>query len=196
MRWSTVHRSILDSGRSPPTPDYKLGTLAAHYGVRQAHAHNALDDARVLAAVLRALIADAAGLGIAPPLLACPPKENYQSRQALPQSRSGPKMPCAFAYPGRLETGGRLVQRMKIAITGDTSTDRIELVSRAEAAGLDVTGAVSRRMRTSFSTTSPKPPVPAWPRTARTSNPLRCPSTAFRTTAAALSSRRCSTAME
>ncbi|MEV2222370.1 exonuclease domain-containing protein [Nocardia vinacea] len=130
---------------SPPTPDYKLGTLAAHYGVRQAHAHNALDDARVLAAVLRALITDAAGLGIAPTLLACPPKENYQSRQGLPQSRSGPKMPCAFAYPGRLETGGRLVQGMKIAITGDTSTDRIELVSRAEAAGLDVTGAVSRR---------------------------------------------------
>lgn len=130
---------------SSPTPDYKLGTLAAHNGVRQAHAHDALDDARVLAGVLRALIADAAGLGIAPPLLVCPPKENYQSRQGLPQSRSGPKMPCAFIYPGRLETGGQLVQGMKIAITGDTSTDRIELVGRAEAAGLDVTGTVSRR---------------------------------------------------
>ncbi|WP_433205934.1 exonuclease domain-containing protein [Nocardia sp. CA-107356] len=130
---------------SPPTPDYKLGTLASYYGVQQAHAHNALDDARVLAGVLRALIADAAGLGIAPPLLACPPKENYRSSWGLPQSRSGPKVPCEFTYPGRLETGGRLVQGMKVAITGDTVADRVALIARAEAAGLEVSGAVSRR---------------------------------------------------
>ncbi|WP_327113611.1 TerD family protein [Streptomyces sp. NBC_01341] len=38
----------------PPTDDMKLGTLAAHYGVPQQHAHDALDDSRVLAGILRA----------------------------------------------------------------------------------------------------------------------------------------------
>ncbi|MFF2083281.1 exonuclease domain-containing protein [Nocardia sp. NPDC058176] len=44
---------------APPTPDYKLGTLASYYGVPQHKAHDALDDTRVLAQVLRAMVADA-----------------------------------------------------------------------------------------------------------------------------------------
>ncbi|MFI6044043.1 hypothetical protein ACIA8C_20600 [Nocardia sp. NPDC051321] len=129
---------------SPPTPDCKLGTLATYYGVPQARAHNALDDTRVLVGVLRALVADAARMGIAPPLLRCPPKENYQSAWGGRTSRNGPKQPCVHRYPGRLETGGRLVQGMKSAIAGDTLIDRDILVSRAESAGLDVTEGVSR----------------------------------------------------
>ncbi|WP_245547984.1 TerD family protein [Nocardia pneumoniae] len=130
---------------APPTPDCKLDTLATYYGVPRAKAHDALDDTRVLAGVLRALVADAARLGIAPPLLRCPPKENYQSAWGLPIERTGPKIPCPYVYPGRLETGGSLVQGMKVAFTGDTATDRDVLVARAEAAGLEVTSAVSGR---------------------------------------------------
>ncbi|MFI9507794.1 TerD family protein [Nocardia sp. NPDC052566] len=130
---------------SPPTPDCKLGTLATYYGVPQSKAHDALDDTRVLVGVLRALVADAARLGIAPPLLPCPPKENYRSAWRRPASRSGPKPLCAYAYPGRLESGGRLVQGMKIAFTGDTRIERDILISRAESAGLEVTGNVSGR---------------------------------------------------
>lgn len=130
---------------APPTPNCKLDTLATYYGVPRMKAHDALDDTRVLAGVLRALVADAARLGIAPPLLRCPPKENYQSAWGLPTERTGPKQPCPYVYPGRFETGGVLVQGMKIAFTGDTSTEREVLVSRAEAAGLDVTGMVSAR---------------------------------------------------
>lgn len=129
---------------APPTPDCKLDTLATYYGVPRSKAHDALDDTRVLAGVLRALVADAARLGIAPPLLRCPPKENYQSAWGLPTERTGPKMPCPYVYPGRLETGGSLVQGMKVAFTGATATDRDILVSRAEAAGLEVMSAVSR----------------------------------------------------
>ncbi|MEU6832659.1 TerD family protein [Nocardia beijingensis] len=130
---------------APPTPDCKLDTLAAYYGVPRSRAHDALDDTRVLAGVLRALVADAARLGITPPLLRCPPKENYQGAWGLPIERTVPKTPCPYSYPGRLETGGSLIQGMKVAFTGDTATDRDVLVVRAEAAGLEVTSAVSGR---------------------------------------------------
>lgn len=130
---------------SPPTPDCKLGTLATYYGIPQSRAHDALDDARVLAEVLRALIADAARLGVEPPLLSCPPKESQRGTSGLPTSRSAPKQPCLYRYPGRLEPGGDLVQGMKVAITGSTATDRGALIAMAESAGLEVTTSVSKR---------------------------------------------------
>ncbi|MGK8524167.1 TerD family protein [Nocardia asteroides] len=130
---------------APPTPDCKLGTLAAYYGVPRSKAHDALDDTRVLAGVLRALVADAARLGITPPLLHCPPENGHRSARNRPIERTEPKIPCPYTYPGRLAPDGVLVQGMKVAFTGDTETDREILVARAEAAGLDVTGSVSGR---------------------------------------------------
>ncbi|GAB0108498.1 hypothetical protein JMUB6875_75160 [Nocardia sp. JMUB6875] len=123
-----------------PTPDYRLGTLAAYYGVRQRQAHDALDDTRVLAGVLRRLISDALRLGVAPPLLQCPPKDANRHLW-----RGKAKTPCRYTYAGTFEESRGLVQGMKVAVSGDTRTDRNELVDRAEAVGLDVTGAVSRR---------------------------------------------------
>ncbi|MFD3701616.1 exonuclease domain-containing protein [Nocardia sp. NPDC058658] len=128
-----------------PTPDYKLGTLATYYGVPQQKAHDALDDARVLADVLRALVADAAHLGIAPPLLDCAPDSARSMQSRWPVERRGPKRPCDFVYPGKLAMGGRLRQGMKVAVTGETRIEREVLVARAEAAGLDVTSMVSNR---------------------------------------------------
>ncbi|MFI5497724.1 DEDDh family exonuclease [Nocardia asteroides] len=128
-----------------PTPDYTLGTLAAYYGVPQQKAHDALDDTRVLAHVLRALVADAARLGIGPPLLPCAPSTHDPARTAWPVERRGAKQPCSYAYPGRWKPGAPLRGGMKVAFTGETVVDREDLVSRAEAAGLDVTGAVSGR---------------------------------------------------
>lgn len=130
---------------APPTPDYKLGTLASYYGVPQRKAHDALDDSRVLVQVLRALIADAAHLGIPAPLLDCADDTARAAGPRWPVQRRGPKQPCAFAYPGTMPAGGPLRQGMKVAFTGETRIDREELVARAEAAGLDVTGTVSRR---------------------------------------------------
>ncbi|WP_332838766.1 exonuclease domain-containing protein [Nocardia bovistercoris] len=126
---------------SPPTPDCKLGTLATYYGVPQARAHDALDDARVLVGVLGGLTADAARLGITLPTLRCAPDERPRNR--WPVERRGPKSPCRYDYPGRYEPGGRLTQGMKVAFTGETVAEREDLVARAESAGLDVTGAVS-----------------------------------------------------
>ncbi|MEC4018630.1 TerD family protein [Streptomyces sp. H27-D2] len=123
---------------APPTPDLRLGTLAAHYGVAQQHAHDALDDTRVLAGILRGTLKAAARLGLSLPLVTCPPRQ--QPRIA---SRT-PRTPCAYRNPGRLPAGGPLVQGMKIAVTGGTAVGRGELTARAAAAGLNMTSSVSR----------------------------------------------------
>ncbi|MFE5262454.1 TerD family protein [Streptomyces coelicoflavus] len=122
----------------PPTDDLRLGTLAAHYGVPQLKAHDALDDTRVLAGVLRASLRQAARLDLPLPLVACPPR---QDPQFAPKP---PKTPCAFRNPGRLAPGGPLVQGMKVAVTGETRTARSDLVLRGVAAGLNMMGSVSR----------------------------------------------------
>ncbi|MDA5140278.1 TerD family protein [Streptomyces sp. AD681] len=121
----------------PPTDDLKLGTLAAHYGVPQLKAHDALDDTRVLAGVLRASLREAAQLDLPLPLVACPPR---QDAQFAPKP---PKTPCAFRNPGRLTAGGPLVQGMKVAVTGETRAARADLVLRGVAAGLNMMGSVS-----------------------------------------------------
>lgn len=115
---------------SPPTKNLRLGTLATHYGVTQLNAHDALDDTRVLAGVLRATLRDAAQLDMPLPLVTCPPR---QDAQFMPQP---PKTPCRYRNPGRLAAGGPLTQGMKIAITGQTASSRAELVARSVAAGL------------------------------------------------------------
>ncbi|MCX4978155.1 TerD family protein [Streptomyces sp. NBC_00620] len=122
----------------PPTDDMKLGTLAAHYGVPQVRAHDALDDTRVLAGILRASLREAARLDLPLPLVTCPPRAESQF---TPQP---PKTPCAYRNPGRLMPGGPLQQGMKIATTGETAHARAELVGRAVAAGLNMMTTVSR----------------------------------------------------
>lgn len=72
----------------PPTNDMKLGTLATHYGISQQRAHDALDDTRVLAGVLRASLREAARLDLPLPLVTCPPRQK-------PNSRRSPRRPHA-----------------------------------------------------------------------------------------------------
>ncbi|MFE9031687.1 TerD family protein [Streptomyces iakyrus] len=122
----------------PPTEDLRLGTLAAHYGVPQVRAHDALDDTRVLAGVLRASLREAARLELPLPFVSCPPR---QDPRFAPRT---PKTPCAYRNPGRPEPGGPLVQGMKVAITGETLTPRAELERQAAEAGLNVMASVSR----------------------------------------------------
>ncbi|MFE9924483.1 TerD family protein [Streptomyces sp. NPDC005774] len=122
----------------PPTDDMKLGTLAAHYGVPQQRAHDALDDTRVLAGILRASLREAARLDLPLPLVTCPPRADSQF------TPKPPKTPCAYRNPGRPAPGGPLQQGMKVAITGETAHARAELVGRAVAAGLNLMTSVSR----------------------------------------------------
>lgn len=139
---------------SPPTPNMRLGTLAAHYGVVQHRAHDAADDTRVLAGVLHGSLTAAARLGLSLPLVPCPPRRaGTQSRYAT----RAPKVACAHRNPGRLTAGGPLVQGMKVAITGDTRATRAELTARAAAAGLNMMSTVSRHT-SALVTNTPRPP--------------------------------------
>lgn len=122
----------------PPAADLSLASLAAHYGVPQTSAHDALDDTRVLAGIFRSSLSEAARLDVPLPLVPCPPRQDPQF------APNPPKTPCAYRNPGRPAPGGPLAQGMKIAITGQTATSRAELVARAVAAGLNIMSSVSR----------------------------------------------------
>ncbi|MFG2976202.1 TerD family protein [Streptomyces sp. NPDC048331] len=122
----------------PPTADLGLASLAAHYGVTQTRAHDALDDTRVLAGIFRASLAEAVRLDLPLPLVSCPPRQDPRFAPKLP------KVPCAYRNPGPLKPGEPLVQGMKIAVTGETEIARVELVARSVASGLNVMSTVSR----------------------------------------------------
>lgn len=141
-----------------PLPNHKLESLAAHYGVVQEQAHHALDDARVLAEAFRPSLRLAARENLRLPLLACQPLTEWTDAPRPPAQRSGygggyrpttwrpsRKRPaCPYPNPGRYEAGGRLMQGMRVAFSGDTSVDRELLEDRATEAGLHVATSVSR----------------------------------------------------
>ncbi len=139
-----------------PLPNHKLESLAAHYGVVQERAHHALDDARVLAEAFRPSLRRAARENLRLPLLTCQPLTEWSDAPAPRQRaaaasyrpaswRPSRKRPaCPYPNPGRYETGGRLVQGMRVAFSGDTSVDRELLEDRAIEAGLHVATSVSR----------------------------------------------------
>ncbi|WP_044364520.1 DEDDh family exonuclease [Streptomyces natalensis] len=138
-----------------PLPNHKLESLAAHYGVVQERAHHALDDARVLAEAFRPSLRRAAREKLRLPLLTCQPLTEWSdSPAARPQSpaayrptswRPARKRPaCPYPNPGRYVAGGRLVQGMRVAFSGDTSVDRELLEDRAAEAGLHVATSLSR----------------------------------------------------
>ncbi|MGH3314128.1 MAG: DEDDh family exonuclease [Streptomyces sp.] len=152
---------------SLPLPNHKLESLAAHYGVSQRRAHHALDDARVLAEAFRPSLHLAVQQKVRLPLLACRPLSEWSdavtpagggghsgayggdngwgSRPYARGWRPARKRPaCPHPNPGRYEPGGRLVQGMRVAISGDTSVERELLEDRAIEAGLHIATSVSR----------------------------------------------------
>ncbi|GAB2938739.1 hypothetical protein GCM10027028_44540 [Streptomyces sundarbansensis] len=137
--WVPVSRRLctlaLNRLIAPATPNLKLGTLAAHYGVRQDRAHDAQDDVRVLTGILQGSLDAAGRLGLDLPLLACPPRQDYKPFV--------PKTPCPYRNPGRFQAGDGLVQGMKVAVTGETLMSREELIARSVAAGLNMMTSIS-----------------------------------------------------
>ncbi|MFE7559725.1 DEDDh family exonuclease [Kitasatospora sp. NPDC057500] len=137
-----------------PLPNGKLSSLAEYFGVHQRQAHNALDDARVLAEAFRPSLALARSGGVPLPLQACvavtdlgedapaSPARASWTGASYRQARKRP--PCPYPNPGRWQDGRPLVQGMRVAITGDTATDRELLEDRAVEAGLHIATSVSR----------------------------------------------------
>ncbi|MFE3634148.1 DEDDh family exonuclease [Streptomyces sp. NPDC059168] len=138
-----------------PLPNFKLESLAAHFGVVQQRAHHALDDARVLAEAFRPSLRAAAAGDVRLPLLECRPLTEWSDTPRIGRQASGGqghggwrpsrKRPaCPYPNPGRYETGKRLKQGMRVAFSGDTSTERELLEDRATEAGLHVATSLSR----------------------------------------------------
>ncbi|MGW3390349.1 DEDDh family exonuclease [Streptomyces cinereoruber] len=140
-----------------PLPNHKLESLAAHFGVEQRQAHNALDDARVLAEAFRPSLHAAAEQGVRLPLLECRPLTEWAASPAASPSpypsspyrsnswRPSRKRPaCPYPNPGRYESDKPLKQGMRVAFSGDTSVDRELLEDRTVEAGLHVATSVSR----------------------------------------------------
>ncbi|GAA4925147.1 DEDDh family exonuclease [Streptomyces coeruleoprunus] len=143
-----------------PLPNWKLESLATHFGVVQQRAHHALDDARVLAEAFRPSLHAAAERGMRLPLLECRPLTEWSAsgassggspwigRQASYRQagwRPSRKRPaCPYPNPGRYESGKPLKQGMRVAFSGDTSIERELLEDRAVEAGLHVASGVSR----------------------------------------------------
>lgn len=139
-----------------PLPNHKLESLAAHFGVVQQRAHNALDDARVLAEAFRPSLHAAAERNVRLPLLECRPLTEWASAPAQPRIgyqasyrgnswRPSRKRPaCPYPNPGRYTSDKPLKQGMRVAFSGDTSIDRELLEDRTVEAGLHVATSVSR----------------------------------------------------
>ncbi|MCK9878686.1 DEDDh family exonuclease [Frankia sp. Ag45/Mut15] len=137
-------------------PNLRLGTLARHWGITQRRAHDAADDADVLAALLPRALDLAARQYLDLPLAACgterddaaaaPSSYRHHDTGKRPgRNRPYPKKPgCPYLNPGRLAPDAPLVQGMRVAFTGDTVVPREELERQATAAGLHVTSSVSR----------------------------------------------------
>ncbi len=147
---------VLSRDLGLPLPNGKLATLAAYFGVQQRNAHNALDDARVLAEAFRPSLDLALSGGVPLPLTACVAVTDLGEDSPEPATSPGrgswsssyrparKRPPCPYPNPGRWQNEGPLVQGMRVAITGDTATDRELLEDRAIAAGLHIAGSVSR----------------------------------------------------
>lgn len=124
-----------------PLPNWRLESLAAHYGVRQLQAHSAEDDTRVLAEAFRFALHAAARGNVPLPLT----RPGTHGVLGVPAQRSAPpRQPCPYVNPGQAHDGA-LVQGMRVVFTGGMRVPRVILESRAVAAGLGVTRGVSGR---------------------------------------------------
>jgi len=129
------------------TPDLKLGTLAAHFGVEQHHAHDARDDALVLAGVLGGLLGRAEAKGVRP-VLRRPAEMEPDPRTGMLVSRAWARAlaaPRPWRPAGRYRRGGPLVQGMEVVFTQDVDRDPEELVGPLVDAGLYVADRIGSR---------------------------------------------------
>jgi len=124
-----------------PVENYQLSTIASYWNVRQVRAHDAVDDARVLAAVFQRSLAMARQYDVPLPVLECTGRGDVTYATAVP------RVPCAFSNPKSWSWGSPLIQGMKVAITGPTVVPRERLVASLVGAGLDVMNNVSGQTR-------------------------------------------------
>ncbi len=124
-----------------PVENHKLATVAAYWGVPQLAAHDARDDVRVLREVFLHSQALATRLGVAMPVLSC------SGRGAVVYPASITRVPSQYVNPRTWTPPARLVQGMKIVITGPTQRARHDLAQDMSRLGFDVMNSVSSQTR-------------------------------------------------
>lgn len=133
------------------TENLRLETLAAHWGVTQLRAHDALDDALVLTQILKPTLALArerrTWLPLRPVTRRHWPNGRTTHEQLRPLKALASRIPCRYTNPGRYIAGRPLVQGMQVALSAEVTHTHEELIERILHAGLaytdDITGQTS-----------------------------------------------------
>jgi DNA polymerase III subunit epsilon len=120
--------------------NFRLQTLAQHWGVQQLRPHDAFDDASVLAQVLQPALHRARERGIWLPVRPVTrrtwPNGRVTHDELRPLKMLAARMPCPYQNPGRYVRGRPLVQGMRVALSSEVRRTHEELVERILAAGL------------------------------------------------------------
>ena len=124
----------------------RLETLAAHWGISQMKPHDALDDALVLAQILKPALVRARERKVWLPLR---PRERRRwpsgrvtHEELRPLKMIASRLPCPYLNPGRFVRGRPLVQGMRVALSAEVNRTHEELVERILHAGLAYADAV------------------------------------------------------
>lgn len=124
----------------------RLETLARHWNVPQTRAHDAFDDALVLSRVLMPALERARDrdlwLPIRPVSRRRWPNGAVTHEEIKSLKTLALRMPCPYLNPGRYQSGGQLVQGMRVALSAEVKRTHEELVERMLHAGLAYTDAV------------------------------------------------------
>ncbi len=129
------------------TRDLKLSTLAQHFGVEQRAAHDAHDDALVLAGVFSGLLGIAAEKDVRPTIrelgsMVAHPETGFLVSTVWAEALAAPRL---WRPAGRLKRGGGLVQGMEVVFTQDVDRDPDEIVGVVVDSGLYVADRLTSR---------------------------------------------------
>ena len=131
------------------TENLKLETLAAHWGVSQLKPHDALDDALVLAQILKPTLARARDRKVWLPLRDVGrrrwPNGQVTHDEIRPLKVLASRLPCPYVNPGAHVPGRPLVQGMRVALSTDVTRTYEELIERILHAGLAYSDVVDRQ---------------------------------------------------
>ena len=127
----------------------RLETLAAHWGITQMRPHDALDDAQVLAQILKPTLASAherrTWLPIRPVTRRSWPNGQITHEELRPLKAVAARLPCVYENPGRFVVGRPLVQGMRVSLSTEVTHTYEELIERILHAGLAYTEAVEQQ---------------------------------------------------
>ncbi|WP_326549054.1 DEDDh family exonuclease [Mycolicibacterium sp. ND9-15] len=128
------------------TENLRLETLAAHWGISQMRPHDALDDALVLAQILKPVLVRArerkVWLPVHPVSRRRWPNGLVTHDELRPLKAVAARLPCAYLNPGRFVAGRPLVQGMRVALSAQVERTHEELIERILHAGLAYTDTV------------------------------------------------------